>query len=69
VAGDGELIGEEVATEEVLMPKMRVVSSSLVRVLDVAVETTVLRGDLDGNRGGRWYLVVFKYWKFLYKWE
>jgi hypothetical protein len=69
VAGDSELIGEEVATEEVLMPKMRVVSSSLVRVLDVAVETTVLRGDLDGNRGGRWYLAVFKYWKFLYKWE
>jgi hypothetical protein len=54
VAGDGELIGEEAVNKEVLVPESRPVGSSLERVLDVAVETTILRGGSDGNRGGWW---------------
>jgi hypothetical protein len=55
MAGDDELIGEEAGTEEVLVPKVIAVSSSLEWVLDVAVETTVLQGSSDRNRGGRWW--------------
>jgi hypothetical protein len=51
-AGDGELKGGESATEEVLVPEARTVSSSLDRVLDVAAEMTILQGGSGGNRGG-----------------
>jgi hypothetical protein len=53
VAGDGELIGEEAVTEEVLVLEARAVGSCLEWVLDVAAEMTVLHGRSDGNRGGR----------------
>jgi hypothetical protein len=55
VAGDSELIGEEAATEEVLMPEARGVGSSLERVLDVVAETMVLWGGSDGNRCEQWW--------------
>jgi hypothetical protein len=42
MAGDDELVGEEAGTEEVLVPKVRAVGSSLEWVLDVVAETTVL---------------------------
>jgi hypothetical protein len=59
VAGDSELIGEEAATEEVLVSEVRAVGSSLEQVLDVAVETVVLRGGSHKNRGGRrWHSQV-----------
>jgi hypothetical protein len=52
VAGDGELIEEDAAIEEVLMPEVTAVSSSLERVLYVVTEMTVLPGGSDKNRGG-----------------
>jgi hypothetical protein len=55
MASDDEIIGEEVATEEVLVLEARAISSSLEGVLDVAAETTVLQGGSDGNRGGQWW--------------
>jgi hypothetical protein len=51
-AGDGELIGEETTSKEVLMPEAIAIGSTLERVLDVAAGTTVLRVGSDGNRGG-----------------
>jgi hypothetical protein len=54
VAGDGELIGEEAAAQEVLMLEVIAINSSLERVLDVAVGTTALRVGSDRNEGGWW---------------
>jgi hypothetical protein len=48
-AGDGELIREEVAAEQVLMPEAIAVGSSLKRVLDVEVRTTVQIPGLHGD--------------------
>jgi hypothetical protein len=55
VASDGELIGEEAAAEEVLVPEAIAVGSSLERVLDVAVGTMVHQGGSDKNGGGQWW--------------
>jgi hypothetical protein len=37
------------------VPEARAVSSSLEQVLDVAMETVVLRRGSDGNRSGWWW--------------
>jgi hypothetical protein len=50
--GDGELVREEGAAEEVLMSEAMAVSSSLEWVLDVAAGMTVLWVGSDGNGGG-----------------
>jgi hypothetical protein len=55
MASNSELIGDEAATEEVLRPEAIAVSSSMERVLDVVVGTTVLRVGSDRNGGGRWW--------------
>jgi hypothetical protein len=55
MASNSELIGDEAATEEVLRPEAIAVSSSMERVLDVVVGTTVLRVGSDRNEGGRWW--------------
>jgi hypothetical protein len=55
VDGDSELIGEEAAAEEVLVPEAIAVGSTLEGVLDVAVGTMVLCVGLDRNRGGQWW--------------
>jgi hypothetical protein len=52
VAGDGKLIGEEAVAEEVIVPEVIPVSSSLERVLDLAAGTAVLRVSSDRDRGG-----------------
>jgi hypothetical protein len=54
-AGDGELINEEAAAEEVLMLEAIAVGSSLERVIDVGAGTTVLRVTSDRNGGGWWW--------------
>jgi hypothetical protein len=54
-ASDGELIGEEAATEEVLVPEVRAIGSSLERLLDIAAETTVFPGGSDRNISDRWW--------------
>jgi hypothetical protein len=55
VAGNGELVGEEAVTEEVLMSEASAVGSSLERLLDVAAETTVLQAV---QRKQRWPVVA-----------
>jgi hypothetical protein len=52
VACGGELIGEEVMVEEVLVPKAIAIGSSLEWAVDVATGTVVLRGDSDRNGSG-----------------
>jgi hypothetical protein len=55
VADDSELIGEEAAAEEVLVPEATAIGSSLERVLDVAAGKAVLRRGSNGNGGGQWW--------------
>jgi hypothetical protein len=55
VAGNGELIGEEAAAEEVLVLEAIAVGSSLERVLDVAEGMMVHRGSSNENRSGQWW--------------
>jgi hypothetical protein len=61
VANDSEIVGEHVVAEEVLMPEATAISSSLERVLDIAVGKTVLRRGSEGNGGGQlWCSLVRK---------
>jgi hypothetical protein len=53
VAGDGELVGEEAATEEVIMTEVIAVGSGLKLVLDKGWVTAKLIPGSGGDGGGR----------------
>jgi hypothetical protein len=53
VAGDGELVGEEAATEEVIMTEAIAVGSGLKLVLDKGLVTAKRIPGSGGDGGGR----------------
>jgi hypothetical protein len=55
MATDDELIGEEPATEEVLVPEAIAIRSRLGQVLDVVARMVVLRVNSEGDGGGQWW--------------
>jgi hypothetical protein len=55
VASDDELIGEEPAAEEVLVPEAIAIHSRLGQVLDVAAGMVVLSVDSDWDGCGQWW--------------